>query len=60
MGSDVSVKYRDDAGVASRVRGRLTDVSDVTDADESAGGGTITIVDEHEKRARHPARDAEW
>ena len=45
VGSEVSVKYRDEAGVASRVRGRLTDVSD---ADASAGGGTITIVDEQE------------
>ncbi|HEY3834278.1 MAG TPA: ribosome maturation factor RimP [Acidimicrobiia bacterium] len=43
VGSEVSVKYRDDAGVATRVRGRLTEVAE---ADGDSASGTITIVDE--------------
>jgi ribosome maturation factor RimP len=41
--SEVSVKYRDEAGVATRVRGRLASIDD-----DAPAGGTITIVDEHE------------
>jgi ribosome maturation factor RimP len=38
VGSDISVKYRDDSGAATRVRGRLANVDDTTH--------TITLVDE--------------
>jgi len=45
LGTEVSVKYRDEAGVATRVRGRLTHVADdtaITIADEQ--GGELVIA----------------
>ena len=38
IGSEITVKYRDESGAATRARGRLTDAAE--------GGHTITIVDE--------------